>query len=87
MGFSQQGYWRGLPFPSPGDIPGPGIEPGSPTVQADSLLSEPPGKPYESLIVINQLNVMRYIASPLPAIFPTEILTRLYKFKTLPFSL
>ena len=34
-----------MPFPSPGDLPDPGIEPGSPTLQADSLLSEPPGKP------------------------------------------
>ena len=45
MEFSGQGYWSGLPFPSPGDLPDPGIEPGSPTLQADSLLSEPLGKP------------------------------------------
>ena len=38
-------YWSGLPFPSPEDLPEPGIEPGSPTLQADSLPSEPPGKP------------------------------------------
>ena len=44
MGFSRQEYWSGLPFPSPGDLLDPGIEPGSPTLQADSLLSEPPGK-------------------------------------------
>ena len=44
MGFSRQGYWSGLPFPSPGDLPNPGIEPGSPTLQADALPSEPPGK-------------------------------------------
>ena len=44
-GFSRQEYWRGLPFPSPGDLPNPGIEPRSPTLQADSLSSEPPGKP------------------------------------------
>ena len=42
-GFSRQGYWRGLPFPSPGDLPDPGIEPGCPALQADSLPSEPPG--------------------------------------------
>ena len=41
MGFSRQEYWSGFPFPSPRDLPDPGIEPGSPTVQADSLLSEP----------------------------------------------
>ena len=45
MGFSRQEYWSGLPFPSPGDLPDPGIEPGSPTFQADALSSEPPGKP------------------------------------------
>ena len=43
MGFSRQEYWSGLPFPSPGDIPDPGIEPRSPTLQADALPSEPPG--------------------------------------------
>ena len=45
MGFSRQEYWSELPFPSPGDLPNPGIEPGSPTLQADALPSEPPGKP------------------------------------------
>ena len=47
MGFSRQGYWSGLPFLSPGDLPDPGIEPGSPALKADSLLSEPPGEPSE----------------------------------------
>ena len=37
MGFSRQAYWNGLPFPSPGDLPNPGIEPESPALQADSL--------------------------------------------------
>ena len=45
MGFSRQESWSGLPFPSPGDLPDPGIEPGSPALQAGSLLSEPPTKP------------------------------------------
>ena len=45
MGFSRQEYWSGLPFPSPGDLPDPRIEPGFPTLQIDTLLSEPPGKP------------------------------------------
>ena len=45
MGFSRQEYWSGLPFPSPGDLPDPGIEPGSPALQANALTSEPPGKP------------------------------------------
>ena len=39
MGFSRQEYWSGLPFPSPGDLPNPGIEPGSPALQADALSS------------------------------------------------
>ena len=42
MGFSRQECWSGLPFPSPGDLPNPGIEPGSPALQADALPSEPP---------------------------------------------
>ena len=45
MGFSRQEYWSGLTFPSPGDLPYPGIEPGSPAFQADALTFEPPGKP------------------------------------------
>ena len=44
VGFSRQEYWSGLPFPSPGDLPDPGIEPRSPALQADALLSELPGK-------------------------------------------
>ena len=40
MGFSRQEYWSGLSFPSPGDLPNPGIEPGSPALQTDTLLSE-----------------------------------------------
>ena len=44
MGFSRQEYWSGLPFPSPGDCPDPGIESRSPMLQAGSLPSEPPGK-------------------------------------------
>ena len=44
MGFSRQESWSGLPFPSPGDLPDPGIETRSSTLQADALTSEPPGK-------------------------------------------
>ena len=46
MGFSTQEYWSGLPFPAPGDLPNPGIEPRSPALEADALTSEPPGKPW-----------------------------------------
>ena len=45
MGFSVQEDWSGLPFPPPGDLPDPGIEPGSPALRADALPSGPPGKP------------------------------------------
>ena len=53
MGFSRQEYWSGLPFPSPGDLPDPGIEPRSPALRADALTSEPPGKP-----VLNPSNLI-----------------------------
>jgi len=46
-GIKRQEYWSGLPFPSPGDLPNPGIEPRSPA-WADALTSEPPGKPTEA---------------------------------------
>ena len=45
MGFSRHEYWSGLPFPSLGDLPDPGIEPRSPALQADALPSEPGGRP------------------------------------------
>jgi hypothetical protein len=44
MGFSGQEFWTGLPFPSPGDLPDPGIEPASPVLHKHILLTEPPGK-------------------------------------------
>ena len=50
MGFSRQECWSGLPFSSPGDLPDPGIEPGSPALQADALPSEPAGKLLYDLI-------------------------------------
>ena len=49
MGFSRQEYWSGLPFPSPGNLPDPGIEPRSPALRTDALPSEPPGKSHSSL--------------------------------------
>ena len=45
MGFPRKEYWSGFPFPSPGDLPDPGIKPESPALQADSLPSEPPREP------------------------------------------
>ena len=49
--FSRQEYWSGLPFPSPGDLPDPGIEHGSPALEADALTSEPPGA--KTLLPVN----------------------------------
>ena len=51
MEFFRQEYWNGLPFPSPGDLPDPGIKLGSPTLQADSLTCEPSGKPIQLSVV------------------------------------
>ena len=50
-GFFGQEYWSGLPFPAPEDLPNPGIEPGFPTLEADTLTSEPPGKPSGTLSI------------------------------------
>ena len=55
MRFSRQEYWSGLPFPSPEDLPDPGIEPRSPAFQADALTSEPPGKPLKANLIIGRL--------------------------------
>ena len=68
MGFSRPEYWSGLPFPSPGDLPDPGIEPGSPMLQADALTSEPPGKEkyiYHLILItfINPVSVL-YLFTP-----------------------
>ena len=58
MGFSRQEYWSGLPSPSPGDLTKPGIEPRSPALQADSLTSEPPGKPFLILLLHKGVDVI-----------------------------
>ena len=56
MGFFRQEYWSGLPFSYPGDLPNPGMKPRSPVLQADSLPSEPPGKPTQ--LVQNQAQLL-----------------------------
>ena len=63
MGFSRQEYQSGLPCPPPGELPNPGIEARSPTLQADSLLSEPPGKPTNTRV--DNLSLLQRI-------FPTQ---------------
>ena len=63
--FFRQEYWSGLIVLSPGDLPNPGIEPGSPALQADSLPSEPPGKPYyKSKPLYLFLKEVRHYAKP-----------------------
>ena len=57
MGFSRQDYWSGLSFPPPGDLPNPGIEPGSPAFQEDSLLSELPGKGHRRVSLGGEVHV------------------------------
>ena len=58
MEFSRQECWGGLPFPSPGNLPSPGIEPKSPALQADSLPPEPPGEPN---IVMDEIKIMQKV--------------------------
>ena len=68
MGFSRQEYWSGLSFPSPGDLPDPGIEPGSPAFQADALTCEPPGKSVLTVTVVlcfpecHTVGIIQYIS-------------------------
>ena len=64
MGFSRQEYWRGLPFPSPGDLPDPGMEPSSPTLQADALTSAPPGVPLNTRIQVLTSKISREERKP-----------------------
>ena len=63
MGFSRQEYCSGLPFPPPGDLPNPGMEPRSPALQADSLPAEPPGQPKNT--AVGSLSLLQRI-------FPTQ---------------
>ena len=64
MGFSRQEYWSGLPFPSPGDLPDPGIELRSPTLQADALSSAPPGKPLNTRIQVLTSKILKEERKP-----------------------
>ena len=71
MGFSRQECWSGLPFPSPGDLPDLGIKPRSPTLQADALLSEPPGKC--GSIQLSSLSLVRLFATPWTAVLQASL--------------
>ena len=76
MGSSRQEYWSGLPFPSPGDILDPSSKPGSPTLQADTLPSEPPGKPEMKVQSLNH-----WTTSELSLVLLTTCSMRLGKCK------
>ena len=86
MGFSRQEYWTELPFPSPEDLPDPGIKPRSPILQADALPPEPPGKPkgsksHSSLIVKEQglQNQTELVQIPIPSFVTSDKWTQLSK--------
>ena len=64
MGFSRQEYWSGLPLPSPGDLPHPGMVPTSPTLQVNSLPLEPWGKPKEVVVIVQSLSRVQLFATP-----------------------
>ena len=66
MGVSRKEYWNGLPFPPPGDLPDPGIEPTSPALQVDSFTTEPPGKPFYPVAAAaaKSLQSCRLLATP-----------------------
>ena len=66
MEFSRPEYWSGLPFPSPGDLSDPGIKPGFPALQADSLPSKPPGKPQS---IINEAGSHSQVKPPVLVMF------------------
>ena len=63
MELSRQEYWSGLPYPSPGHSPNPGIEPVSPALQADSLWSEPPGEPNIFIYTHMYIYIYSYICA------------------------
>ena len=72
MEFSRREYWSGLPFPSPGDIPEPGIKPGSTTLWADPLPSEPQGKPLQCVIKSNILKSFPWEGFSFPGVHSSE---------------
>ena len=75
MGFPGQEYWNGLPFPFPGDLPNPGIEPRSPTLQADILPSEPPVKQSTSSVQCISWKMLGWMTYKLESRLLVEIVT------------
>ena len=77
MEFSRPEYWSGYPFPSPGDLPNPGIKPRSPALQADSLPAEPPGKPLQ-LIGRHSTEVKKYVCVVCAALLHSRLFAILW---------
>ena len=73
MRFSSQEHWSGLPFPSPGDLSDPGIKPASHALQADSLLTEPPGNPFFTLV-----SLYSWFLVPMPLCFRYQFCRSMY---------
>ena len=65
MEFSRQEYWSGLPFPSPGDLPNPGIKPGPPALRADTLPSESPGQPLPKHLLQSAAGLLKLLITAL----------------------
>ena len=65
-------YWSGYPFPSPGNLPNPGVKPRSSTLQVDSLPSEPPGKPNSGLVYVFKRCLLPYLTLKLPFLISNE---------------
>ena len=82
-GILQQEYWSRLPFPSPGDLPDTGIEPGSSALQADSLLSEIPGKSYLFYAAAKSLQLCLTLCDPIDSSPPGSAVPGILKARTL----
>ena len=85
MEFPRQEYWSGLPFPSPGDLPNPGIEPRSPALQTDALLSEPLGKlfPTAAAAAAKSLQLCPTLCDPIDGSPPGSPIPRILQARTL----
>ena len=83
MGFSRQEYWSGWPFPSPGILPNPGIESGSPALQADALTSEPPGKPTAAAVAAKSLQSCSTLCDPTDSSPPVSPVPGILQARTL----
>ena len=87
LGFSRQEYWSGLPCPPPGDLPNPGIEPRSPTLQADSSPSEPPGKPKHLISHGSYVRVYQKVSGTLEVVWQYLLMQRKTHTKSMTLSL